>query len=194
MERVWQSTVMDMLTSSDPTKERYITLAWIHKRHRNKGANKSNSHNKETQHWLSRLELRSLTPFSPQDMNQNQCFVAFSISEWDPVKKTVFVSQMAPRSVFLKTIDGYMQLLKNLVERIQMDAVVMQKQAPQHILIWARTDHQRLAGIPTRLGLTQFNAYLRDNPALAHSSIREKFPDNDRQQIFAATITDILEK
>jgi hypothetical protein len=166
IERLWLTSVLDVLTNNVLEGRKFVTVAWIEKRHRNKGAGRSNV-SKGVVPWLQRLGLSGIIPApkpgleSTQD--QHPCFVAFSIVEWDIVNKTLFMAQMAPRSVFLKTMEGYQDLIKKCIDYIRNNANLEALPSPEHIWCWAKADHARLQSIPTRLKFQPRDDYLASN-------------------------------
>ncbi|KAJ3311833.1 hypothetical protein HDV04_003573 [Boothiomyces sp. JEL0838] len=170
IERLWVTSVLDVLTNNVLNGRKYVTVAWIHKRHRNKGIGRSNP-TKEMIPWLKRLGLSGI--ISPSKFGSGQdsedkhhCFVAFSIAEWDPINQTIFMAQMAPRSVFLKTMEGYIELIRNCIHQIQKDAIDNHQDLPEHIWCWTKADHARLQSIPTRLKFVPKADYLESRPDL----------------------------
>lgn len=201
INKLWQTTVLDVIQNAKPDKETYITLAWIYKRHRNKGLNrKSAALLKEATPWLRRLGFGNIFSASHESTaayedSLHHCYVSFSISEWDPQNETVFINQIAPRSVFLKTMDGYLEMIKNTVAHIKNDAAITGRQIPQTIWCWAKSDHARLQSIPQRIRFSLKSVFLRANPHL-NAKILEK-PDYSPLQScdtieYAAYISDIL--
>ncbi|KAJ3272087.1 hypothetical protein HDV01_005952 [Terramyces sp. JEL0728] len=170
IERLWVTSVLDVLTNNVLNGRKYVTVAWIHKRHRNKGIGRSNP-TKEIIPWLKRLGLSGIISpskfASSQDSEEkHHCFVAFSIAEWDPVNQSIFMAQMAPRSVFLKTMEGYIELIRNCIQQIQKDAIDCHQNLPEHIWCWTKADHARLQSIPTRLKFVPKTDYLESRPDL----------------------------
>ncbi|KAJ3318391.1 hypothetical protein HDV06_003076 [Boothiomyces sp. JEL0866] len=170
IERLWVTSVLDVLTNNVLNGRKYVTVAWIHKRHRNKGIGRSNP-TKEMIPWLKRLGLSGIISpskfASGQDSEEkHHCFVAFSIAEWDPVNQSIFMAQMAPRSVFLKTMEGYIELIRNCIQQIQKDAIDSHQDLPEHIWCWTKADHARLQSIPTRLKFVPKADYLESRPDL----------------------------
>jgi hypothetical protein len=170
IERLWLKSVLDVLTNKVLSGRKYITVAWIHKRHRNKGMGRSNSM-KDSVPWLHKLGLSGIVNPPPlaagQDSEEkHHCFVAFSISEWDQISQSIFLAQMAPRSVFLKTMEGYTELIRNSVEYIKKEAEAEQIPKPTLIWCWAKADHARLQSIPTRLKFSTIEEYLTHQPSI----------------------------
>lgn len=163
IEKLWLTSVLDVLTNNVLNGQKYITVAWIQKRHRNKGVGKSNP-TKEVTPWLQRLGFSGIVaPMAAvPELENDQCFVAFSIAEWDKFNQSIFLAQMAPRSVFLKTMDGYMDLIRNCIQAIQKDSDASCK--PAHIWCWTKADHVRLQSIPSRLKFLPKQDYLAHHP------------------------------
>ncbi|KAI8898233.1 hypothetical protein BC833DRAFT_620491 [Globomyces pollinis-pini] len=197
IERLWQTSVIDVLFNNVLEGNKYITVAWIHKRHRNKGVGRSNP-GKEMTPWLQRLGLQGIIPppkFSADTDEKHHCFVAFSIAEWDQRLKTIFLAQMAPRSVFLKTMEGYMDLIRNCIEAIQNDAHAAGVPSPVHIWCWANADHSRLQSIPSRLKFIPKADYLSLYPALNPAALEryDYSPLNSvGTHVFAAAVKGFL--
>jgi hypothetical protein len=165
IEKLWLTSVLDVLTNNVLNGQKYITVAWIQKRHRNKGTGKPNP-TKEVTPWLQRLGFSGIVaPISNiVDVENDQCFVAFSIAEWDQFNQSIFLAQMAPRSVFLKTMDGYMDLIRHCIQAIKQDSDASSK--PVHIWCWTKADHARLQSIPTRLKFLPKEDYLANHPSV----------------------------
>jgi hypothetical protein len=164
IERLWLTSVLDVLTNKTLAGQKYVTVAWIHKRHRNKGVGRANP-SKEVTPWLQRLNLNGIIPppkISTDSDDKNHCFVAFAIAEWDTITKSIFLAQMAPRSVFLKTMDGYVDLIRNCIEQVRLDAYKEGTVLPEHIWCWAKADHARLQSIPARLKFLMKQDYLHN--------------------------------
>jgi hypothetical protein len=200
IERLWLTSVLDVLTNKVLQGEKYITVAWIHKRHRNKGAGRATP-SKETVPWLQRLNLQGIIPPSlSNDVDSEEkhhCFVAFSIAEWDSVNQSIFLAQIAPRSVFLKTMDGYMELIRSVIEQIKKDAMQVRGPTPQHIWCWAKADHARLQSIPARLKFIPKQDYLSLHPSLDHNSLErpDYEPVNlDETNVYAASVKNFVNK
>lgn len=177
IERLWLTSVLDVLTNNVLHGKKYVTVAWIHKRHRNKGVGRTNP-SKELTPWLQRLGLSGIispprNAGKPDSEEKHHCFVAFSIAEWDVINKSIFLAQMAPRSVFLKTMDGYHDLIRNCIEKIKADAQATLAAKPAHIWCWAKADHARLQSIPIRLKFLPRSDYLAMNP-MVDSSVFER--------------------
>ena len=166
IEKLWLSSVLDVLTNNVLHGEKYVTVAWIQKRHRNKGVGKTNAA-KDIKPWLQKLNLAGIISGSSKAQDEDhQCFVAFSIAEWDIASQSIFLAQMAPRSVFLKTMEGYVDLIKNCVSTIHKQASQACIAKPTHIWCWAKQDHARLQSIPIRLKFAPRDEYLSINPKL----------------------------
>ena len=164
--KLWSESVLDVLTNNVLTGQKYVTVAWIQKRHRNKGTAKPNT-SKDAAPWLQKFGLTNVVIPQPKSRNSqedDQCFVAFSIAEWDIHSQSIFLAQMAPRSVFLKTMEGYIDLIKNCVSQIKSDATALQVAKPAHIWCWAHSDHARLQSIPSRLKFVSTEEYLALHP------------------------------
>lgn len=194
IERLWKTSVLDVISQS-PTGDtaKYITLAWIQKRHRNKGSpQKSSPTTKDMLPWLKRLHFDNVVSSDVPESSQSECFIAFNITEWSPSKKSVVVTQVAPRSVFLKTMDGYLELMKTVIDKIKADAASSSQEPPLHIVCWARQDHARLACIPSRLRFSLLSAYLCDHPELNPSLVDRDFLTDSNNSTFAASIQDVF--
>ncbi|KAI8903787.1 hypothetical protein EDD86DRAFT_250111 [Gorgonomyces haynaldii] len=197
IERLWQVSVLDVIQQSAMDSEKYITLAWIQKRHRNKGAGRAQqSQGKEGVNWLQRLNLNGIIPAfdGETEEERNQCFVAFSISEWNPSKKALFVSQMAPRSVFLKTMEGYLELLRTTIDHVKQDAFSLGIAQPRHIWCWTKSDHVRLQSIPPRLRFIPKAAFLRSHPDVDPNVFEKDYEplQQDGTVVYCAPIQDLL--
>ena len=81
-------------------------------------------------------------------------YVAFAISEWDLPNRALFMVQMAPRSVFLPTMESYGELLRRAIERVQADARRDRAPPLEHVWCWTRGEHARLAAAPFRVEST----------------------------------------
>lgn len=199
IEQLWLNSVLDVLTHKVLMGQKYITVAWIQKRHRNKGVGKPNAM-KDSVPWLQKLGLSGIISGATRTGNEdedNQCFVAFSIAEWDVASQSIFLAQMAPRSVFLKTMDGYVDLIKNCVAAIHNQANESQIAKPTHIWCWAKPDHARLQSIPIRLKFMPREDYLGINPKLAAESLDR--PDYEPLQaegtvIYASSVKPFVPK
>ena len=170
IEQLWLKSVLDVLTNKVLNGKKYVSVAWIHKRHRNKGVGRSST-TKDTVPWLQKLGISGIIN-PPADLTagdseeRNHCFVAFSIAEWLPHTQSIFLAQMAPRSVFLKTMDGYIDLIKYSIDRIKEDAENIGYHVPRHIWCWAKGDHARLQSIPGRLRFVAKEDYLATQKGL----------------------------
>ncbi|KAJ3053545.1 hypothetical protein HK097_003974 [Rhizophlyctis rosea] len=216
VEGVWKRTVMDVVygaggkgtsggdglggevgNQSKQRRRKYLTIAWIEKRHRNKAKVKKDGSDEQVP-WLTRLALEgtvaptthavsvgasgsdagtatppetrfanplqtSMSLLSPSlSSTSTRCYVAFSISEWDPPHKALLMIQMAPRSVFLPTMESYGELLRRAMERVQADGRKDDLPALEHIWCWTRgeKEHVRLDAVPERMGFTRKEEYL----------------------------------
>jgi hypothetical protein len=178
IEQLWLTSVLDVLINNALDGRKYVTVAWIHKRHRNKGMGRSNT-SRGIVPWLQKLGLSGIIPppknkGDEESEDTNHCFVAFSIAEWEPLSKTIFMAQMAPRSVFLKTMEGYHDLIKHCVEFIKKDAKSEILPTPEHIWCWVKADHARLQTIPSRLKFVPKGDYLDLHPNLDPSIFERK--------------------
>lgn len=199
IEQLWLNSVLDVLTNKVLMGEKYITVAWIQKRHRNKGVGKPNIV-KDTVPWLQKLGLSGIISGGAKavgDDEDHQCFVAFSIAEWDIKSQSIFLAQMAPRSVFLKTMDGYVDLIKKCVAAIHTQANECLLAKPTHIWCWAKPDHARLQSIPIRLKFIPREEYLGNNPKLDPESLDR--PDYEPLQaegtvIYASSVKPFVPK
>ncbi|KNC96024.1 uncharacterized protein SPPG_08619 [Spizellomyces punctatus DAOM BR117] len=187
VESMWSQTVLDALTKDEHyapkgTRRKYLTVAWVDKRHRNKGKFKQGG--KEDVPWLARLALEgtvspgsfpnvppttstSANGASPSPLHTNSVYVAFSITEWNIPLKILYTLQISPRSVFLPTTTSYGELLRRGVERVQADARRDNVSPPEHLWCWAKADHARLTAIPERLGFVKKDAYIDNVNAFA---------------------------
>ena len=179
IEQLWLTSVLDVLTNKVLNGRKYVSVAWIHKRHRNKGIGRSTT-TKDSVPWLQKLGIAGIIN-PPQGLantdceERHHCFVAFSIAEWLPCTQSIFLAQMAPRSVFLKTMDGYINLVKYNIDRIKEDAESGGYQIPKHIWCWAKGDHARLQSIPGRLRFVSKQDYLTNNPTIHPDSFERPF-------------------
>ncbi|KAI8807781.1 hypothetical protein BJ742DRAFT_810760 [Cladochytrium replicatum] len=138
--------------------------------------------------WLVRLALEGtvaprralrdeevvLTP--GEDPVEDRVYVGFCITEWDREHNTLFMIQIAPRSVYLPTMESYGELLRRAVERIQADARHDGLAPLSHIWCWTRTldaEHTRIGSIPERLGFIPRDKYVEnEHPELRSVSDR----------------------
>ncbi|KAJ3202547.1 hypothetical protein HDU67_000435 [Dinochytrium kinnereticum] len=218
VEQLWNRTVEDAITNDLPTGlgggKMYLTVAWIEKRHRNRGKGK-NAVNKAPVPWLQKLALEGTVaplkqePASP-NMNDDvrdakdspppagieRCYTAFAIFEWDRAHGSLFILQMAPRSIFVPTMESYGELIRRGVERVQAD--VRRDNAPslEHLWCWTRAEeHARLKVIPERLGFVPVEQYVRANPAVDRNGFeREGYGPLKEEgvSIYATSIKDFL--
>nr|KAJ3421765.1 hypothetical protein HK105_002353 [Polyrhizophydium stewartii] len=301
LEQLWRTSVMDFVvpgmdegtiqlssdgasaTTSIPTQvpaycRRFLTVAWMDKRHRNKGKGKFSV--KENISWLRRIEIgqaaemtdaamsdgpgdaastaaapatgkvfgpqvssvgphamlspspvtqtvplppappaRSSSQSQMQSQSQaatssssassgtpargpaashhtshddpNKSFVAFSVLEWDLRLNTIFFAQMAPRSVFLKTMGQYIDLLNVGIHRVLAEARAANLPPPQVVWCWTRSDHARLQSVPARLGFQPHQQFLSENPDVSpHIFARDDFAPLEMEGalVFAQTI------
>jgi hypothetical protein len=205
IEHLWKTTVLNVIMKVDG-KNKYITLASILKRHRNKGVNRRfSSSPKEANSWLQRLDIWPSCPDMPkglefddykkEEIEQHHCYVAFSVFEWNIQNETIFISQLSPRSVFLKTMEGYLEIIRKTVEQIRLDASLCRVQPPKILWCWAKTDHAKLQSIPPRLRFSLKSTFLSANPQLDPSILKndDYEPLNSRGGIeFAGMIDTIL--
>jgi hypothetical protein len=106
IEHSWNETVLNLLTAQpnsacvQPNGKRYLTMAWIDKFPRSKQRKSSIPCAESNIPWLTKLAQEGIVaPNKPvQDPNET-CFVAFSIAEWNQNQQTLFMMQMAPRSL-----------------------------------------------------------------------------------------------
>ncbi|KAJ3108755.1 hypothetical protein HDU97_000155 [Phlyctochytrium planicorne] len=218
VESLWTRTVENAITSDLPTGlgggKVYLTVAWIEKRHRNRGKGK-NAVSKTPLPWLQKLALEgTVAPLkqeptspnmqedegseinSPQLAGFERCYTAFAIFEWDRSHGTLFILQMAPRSIFVPSMESYGELIRRGVERVQAD--VRRDNAPplEHLWCWTRAEeHSRLKVIPERLGFVPVEQYLRANPALERQWFDREGYEPLREEgvsVYATTIRDFL--
>ncbi|KAJ3040434.1 hypothetical protein HDV00_010870 [Rhizophlyctis rosea] len=239
VEGVWKRTVVDVVfgegsgveggrDGKKDVRRKYLTIAWIEKRHRNKA--KVKKEHEEAVPWLTRLALEGTvapttkvgndgrvgdlgiglgvgvasgdgsepvagsssgsgasatqpttsSPLAPTSTNtlttSTRCYVAFSISEWDPPNQTLLMIQMAPRSVFLPTMDSYGELLRRAMERVQSDARKDGLPLLEHIWCWTRgeREHVRLDAVPERMGFVRKEEYLKKGEGVIDPRIFER--------------------
>ncbi|KAJ3384530.1 hypothetical protein HDU84_002886 [Entophlyctis sp. JEL0112] len=111
----------------------------------------------------------SITRMNGQDPagEEEKTYVSFSVSEWDRARGALFVLQMAPRSVYLPTMESYGDLLRRNIERVQADSRRDNAPPLEHVWCWTRElSHSRLRSIPERLGFVQLEQYMRENAGL----------------------------
>ncbi|KAJ3311526.1 hypothetical protein HDU76_003107 [Blyttiomyces sp. JEL0837] len=256
VEDLWTRTALDALTSVRPTSlgdgKIYLTVAWIDKRHRNKGKGiAKKDKDKEAVPWLMRLALEgtvaplkplpdianpaansssapsssvggttvSVSTAGPMDTagavasgggvwkppndpaissvgeGVDRVHVAFAVSEWDRPRGSLFMVQMAPRSIFLPTMESYGELIRRGVERVQAD--VRRDNAPplEHLWCWTRNEHARLQAIPERLGFVPVEQYIRANPMVDRSTfMREGYAPlaEEGVSIYVTSVKDFL--
>ncbi|KAL2916985.1 hypothetical protein HK105_203417 [Polyrhizophydium stewartii] len=121
----------------------------------------------------------------------NKSFVAFSVLEWDLRLNTIFFAQMAPRSVFLKTMGQYIDLLNVGIHRVLAEARAANLPPPQVVWCWTRSDHARLQSVPARLGFQPHQQFLSENPDVSpHIFARDDFAPLEMEGalVFAQTI------
>ncbi|KAJ3295006.1 hypothetical protein HDU79_009970 [Rhizoclosmatium sp. JEL0117] len=104
-------------------------------------------------------------------------YVSFAVSEWDRARGALFVLQMAPRSVYLPTMESYGDLLRRNIERVQADSRRDNAPPLEHIWCWTRNlSHSRLRSIPERLGFVPLEQYIREHPGVDRSTfVREGY-------------------
>ncbi|KAH6564963.1 hypothetical protein BASA50_008907 [Batrachochytrium salamandrivorans] len=257
IESIWQTSVMSLLMQAPPSHiRRYLTVAWMDKRHRNKGKGKFSI--KDNASWLNRIDIQqvvatatspvrstaaeplsaasalSISPTStqlnfsagpeslayatldqsieqqqfleslctpeaspvtleampllqgqttttttttrpsaqsllatPDEVDEtNRSYIAFSMMEWDLQLNTIFITQMAPRSVFLKSLDQYIDLVHEGIAHVMRDAHRSNLNPPNIIWGWTRSDHIRLLSVPSRLGFIPQEQFLLENPLI----------------------------
>jgi hypothetical protein len=198
MEDLWDKTVANVLNDVKPHTEKYLTFAWIERRNRNKALPKQGKASQgiasKKVNWLAALNVKNLV--NENFPESSRCFVAFTICEWDFQNRTIFVSQMSPRSVFLKTIDGYMELLKRTVIQVQLDAQLYYAPEPQYIWCWANSDHSRLASLPQRLKFTPKSQFLEKNESVDPHIFDQtgfEYLKDDRVTIYVSKTTEIID-
>ncbi|KAJ3025056.1 UNVERIFIED_CONTAM: hypothetical protein HDU68_007521 [Siphonaria sp. JEL0065] len=106
---------------------------------------------------------------------EEKTYVSFAVSEWDRPRGALFVLQMAPRSVYLPTMESYGDLLRRNIERVQAD--IRRDNAPQleHIWCWTRdVSHSRLRSIPERLGFVPLEQYIREHPGVDRATFERE--------------------
>ncbi|KAJ3125048.1 hypothetical protein HK100_011014 [Physocladia obscura] len=115
------------------------------------------------------LPLSIIAPLSVP-FGEEKTYVAFAVSEWiiiDRARGALFVLQMAPRSVYLPTMESYGDLLRRNIERVQADSRRDNAPTLEHIWCWTRdVSHSRLRSIPERLGFVPLEQYMRENPGV----------------------------
>ncbi|KAJ3109342.1 hypothetical protein HDU96_007254 [Phlyctochytrium bullatum] len=223
VDSLWTRTVQDAITNDLPTGlgggKMYLTVAWIEKKHRNKGKGK-NTPSKPPVPWLQKLALEGTVaplkqePTSPtmnDDMGVSaggsggespllagieKCYTAFAVFEWDKVHGSLFILQMAPRSIFSPSMESYGELIRRGVERVQAD--VRRDNAPplEHLWCWTRAEeHSRLRVIPERLGFVPVEQYVRANPTVERNGFeREGYGPLKEEgvSIYATSVRDFL--
>ena len=134
--------------------------------------------------------------FGDFSSESNRCFVAFTVCEWNFDNRTIFISQMSPRSVFLKTIDGYVELLKRTVSQVNIDAQLYFTLAPLYLWCWVNSDHSRLSSIPQRMKFIEKSQFLERN-ASVDPSIFEKdgfeYLKDERAIVYVSGTTEFIE-
>ncbi|KAJ8325839.1 hypothetical protein QVD99_001561 [Batrachochytrium dendrobatidis] len=269
IEKIWRTSVMNLLNSPPaPSVNRYLTVAWMDKRHRNKGKGKFSI--KDTVSWLSHINVEQAAPASnmlhlgdeakgarhpsvsptsqksfsagmdamrfdflcntlgagqnqhmPQNsamplpcasslthplfhetpqqqddpIESNRSYIAFSMMDWDMSRNTVFITQMAPRSVFLKSLDQYVDLMHRGINQIMQDARSMNLPSPSIVWGWTRNDHIRLLSVPGRLGFVSQEQFLMEHPSVDPAIFyRPEFAElfDEGSHVFAQTIDSFM--
>ena len=169
----WNATVSKFfIQKTPPNIKRYVSLAWMDKKHRNKG--KTNT-KKVRISWLDRLGLTDVasTPWldysrengdNEEDSNKN--YIAYCIIDWDQQTNTIVFAQMTPRSVFLKTIEQYSEMVVLSIKQIADEALKMGLPVPETVMCWAPNNNSRIQGIPFRIGFIEMNRYRECNPQI----------------------------
>ncbi|KAJ3193536.1 hypothetical protein HK101_004674 [Irineochytrium annulatum] len=186
VEGLWRGSVQDAIETDASFlggKKMYLIVAWIEKRHRNKGKKPKNAE-REQMPWLQRLALEGIV--APRKLkgsssssntasagegdegdgqDPDRCYTAFSVYEWDRARGALFTLQMSPRSIFIPTMESYAELIRRGVERVRADVRRDGAPALEHVWCWTRREeHTRLKVVPERLGFVRREEYLRMHP------------------------------
>jgi hypothetical protein len=135
---------------------------------------------------------------SESENNEDRAYTAFAVMEWDRSRGSLFIMYMAPRSVFLPTLESYGELLRRGVERVQAD--VRRDNAPplEHVWCWTRGgghEHARLQAIPERLGFVPVEQYVRNHPEVDRATFRRSGYEplsEEGVEIHVTTVKDFL--
>jgi hypothetical protein len=189
IETIWRKLVL-LLNSQKAT--RYIVLAWIDLKQPVK---------KQEVSWLARLALEGTVEHHPDvDVFGDglaRRFAAFLVSDWDAENGTLCILKMAPRSMYSSIIDGFGELVLKAVERVQADIRRDRGGGRIHwIWMWTRSDgiegHDRIAGMPKKLGFRERREVLEGNPGLDEMFI---LPEGERagSTVWVTGLADFLE-
>ena len=175
ISKVWIQSVLNIvLAPSHQDLERFIVVQWIDKPHRNKGKGKSQTKDASGK-WLNRLGLDAISELglNPSLLSMEElsdrCYVAFAVVEWNKKNRTVFMSQIVPRSIFLRPAEIYSDLLRltvnHITEMCKLDGILN----PLHFWCWSKNDNNRAKMIPERLGFMERDEYLSYNRTISRN-------------------------
>jgi hypothetical protein len=169
--REWIRSVVDILfEQQNPDKQHFLVMQWMDKIHRNKGKTKNPS--KESTSWLRRIGFNvadqryGLLPLTNGDIYSDRCYTAFAIAEWDIKKRTVFMTQIAPRSIFNRPTETYGELIKAAINEIHNESSHKNIDEPIYVWCWSRNDNTRARMIPEKLGFYPKDDFLIMHPHL----------------------------
>ncbi|KAJ3236028.1 ATP-binding cassette, sub-B (MDR TAP), member 4 [Chytriomyces hyalinus] len=197
VESVWKRRVVDVLAKSRfGGVEVLVTLAWIEKDYRMKiktgasgavGNKKGSPQVKEEGGvWFAKIGMDAngedaafhelmVKDEEDEESAENRTFVSFAVFEWNRAQKTLFISEMKPRSASQPSVESFRDIIRQTLHSLKEDV-----SNPTIDHIWCSTAdslHSRLKNVPSRLGFSLLDDYLKD-----HRSLGANFFGNEEKR------------